>query len=389
VTEAPSVRSKERRIISLSMVKNEQDIIEPFIRHNARFVDCMIVLDNGSVDETRRIAMDCARELGTVVVADCEEFGYEQAERVTRMLHYCQSAFFADFVVFLDADEFLCAENRTALLAQLEAIPPGGIGLMPWQTFVLTPGETGAMAQDPPRSMRRRRAEETPLYRKAVLRLDGACRADLLVESGAHNVVTIGGGALATVPLDDLPLLHFPIRSRRQLVAKGIVGWMAYLARDPAAREQDDGYQKRDVFDRVVSTAAGAAELDVSEISMRYAQNRPNIDWNVDTVYSEPPSNYIRRFSNGASAEPLVLIARSWERSILPQRKVLESDNLSAWDHISADVGPFRFIAERDRPTEVLGIGCGAGAYLALFKRLGAASVLGIDVLRFPAELTV
>ena len=46
------------RIIGLSMVKNEQDIIEPFIRHNAKLLDCMVVVDNASVDETRRIAMD-------------------------------------------------------------------------------------------------------------------------------------------------------------------------------------------------------------------------------------------------------------------------------------------------------------------------------------------
>ena len=45
------------RIISLSMVKNEQDIIEPFIRHHGSLVDAMIILDNGSVDQTRNIAL--------------------------------------------------------------------------------------------------------------------------------------------------------------------------------------------------------------------------------------------------------------------------------------------------------------------------------------------
>jgi hypothetical protein len=81
------------RIISLSMVKNEQDIIEPFIRHNSRYVDFMIIVDNASVDLTRRIAIDCARELKTIIIAGSEEFAYNQAERMTRLLHYCQSAF--------------------------------------------------------------------------------------------------------------------------------------------------------------------------------------------------------------------------------------------------------------------------------------------------------
>ena len=43
------------------------------------------------------------------------------------------------------------------------------------------------------------------------------------------------------------------------------------------------------------------------------------------------------------------------------------------------DVAPFRFIAEKDRPDTVLDIGCGNGAYLALFKRLRAVAVLGVD----------
>jgi hypothetical protein len=131
--DAAVVRSSPR-VVSLSMVKNEQDIIEPFIRHNVRFLDCMIILDNASVDETRRIALDCAREFGNVVIADSEEFSYTQAERMTRLLHYCQSVFFADFVLLLDADEFLGIGDRTAMMTILETIPPNGIGRLPRRT---------------------------------------------------------------------------------------------------------------------------------------------------------------------------------------------------------------------------------------------------------------
>jgi hypothetical protein len=142
-------RPDGRNVLGLSMVKNEQDIIEPFIRHHARLLDALVILDNASLDETRRIAMDCARELGNVAVADSDEFGYAQAERMTRLLHGCQSAFFADFVLFLDADEFLSTPDRPALLRNLDAIPPGGVGHLPWRTFVLKPGEDAAATPDP------------------------------------------------------------------------------------------------------------------------------------------------------------------------------------------------------------------------------------------------
>jgi glycosyltransferase involved in cell wall biosynthesis len=198
------------------MVKNEQDIIEPFIRHNRRFLDAMIIVDNASVDGTRGIAVRCARELGGIIVTDSESFAYTQGEQITRLLHHCQAAFFADFVFFLDADEFISVRDREELGTKLQAIQAGGVGLMPWRTFILDPalGDSAAQALDPPRTIRRRRTLERPLFRKAVLRLDGACRPDLVVWQGLHNVVTKSGDMLPAIDLDDLPLFHFPVRGR-------------------------------------------------------------------------------------------------------------------------------------------------------------------------------
>jgi len=42
--EAVAVSATEPRIIGLAMVKNEQDIIELFIRHNARFLDALVMI---------------------------------------------------------------------------------------------------------------------------------------------------------------------------------------------------------------------------------------------------------------------------------------------------------------------------------------------------------
>lgn len=391
-------RRDGRSILGLSMMKNEQDIIEPFIRHHARLLDALVVLDNASLDETRRIAMDCARELGNVVVADSEEFGYAQAERMTRLLHACQSAYFADFVLFLDADEFLSAPDRGALLGHLGAIPPGGVGHLPWRTFVLKPGETAAATPDPPRSFRWRRSAETPEYRKAALRLDGAYRPDLRVAQGNHDVLAGDAGErLPSVELDGLPLLHFPVRSREQIVAKGVVGWMAYLAMNPRARASGLGFQWRDAFDRVAEGGTAAVESGLGELSLRYAQDRAAIDWDGDVVRDQAPSDYDRRYSSGASADPVAVIARSWERSLVPTAPVLrlerppEAATAAAgatgtsfdaawhWDHLFVDVPPFRFLAEKHRPASVLDVGCGIGAYLALFKRFGAAAVVGLD----------
>ena len=57
------------------------------------------------------------------------------------------------------------------------------------------------------------------------------------------------------------------------------------------------------------------------------------------------------------------------------------------WDNFFLDIAPFRYIAEKYAPSTILDIGCGVGAYLQLFKRLGAKVVFGIDGLPRDATL--
>lgn len=387
------------------MVKNEQDIIEPFIRHNSQYVDFMIIVDNASVDLTRPIALDCARELKTIILADSEEFAYNQAERMTRLLHYCQSAFFADFVLLLDADEFISAPDRHAFERSLRTIPRDGVGIIPWRTFVITPNEMDRQAEDPPSSLHYRRTTELPQYGKAVLRLGGAYRPDLHIGQGNHSVRAASGAAVPTTRLEDIQLMHFPVRSREQLVCKSVVGWMAYLARNPGARRELLGAQWRDAFDRVAATgASGLSDNDLCEMSLHYAQSRSTTDWRKDVVEEKPPSDYARRYSTGKFADPIALIARSWERSLSPPASLLQfnrpsKENVGAevtkipfsaawrWDNFFLDIAPFRYIAEKYAPSTVLEIGCGVGATLQLFKHLGAKAVFGIDGLHDEATL--
>ena len=107
------------------MVKNEQDIIEPFVRHTALFVDDHIILDNASADDTRRILTELMRELDGVVVTTLSAFGYRQSNLMTKLLQACQTAYFADYVIFLDADEFISCTGPGGVRAQPSQLDPG------------------------------------------------------------------------------------------------------------------------------------------------------------------------------------------------------------------------------------------------------------------------
>jgi len=392
------------RIISLSMVKNEQDIIEPFIRHNIAFLDFMIILDNRSNDATRNIISELMRELGNIVLTDLSDFGYWQSERITGLLHFCQTAFFADYVVLLDADEFIDAPDRITFESILGTITPGGIGLVPWRTFVLAPDEGEKAALDPPRSIKWCRAAEIPSYKKAILRLDGLHFHDLRISQGNHSVLSATGRQVPCMDLDGLALAHFPVRSKNQLLVKSVLGWMAYLRKNPNARESSEGYHWRENFD-LFSTDSNVPYTLVCESSIRYAQDRPSVHLPKDIVPSVPPGNYVRKYSTGEFGEPISILAKAWESSLSPPRPVINlrppNDSKTyppsaiptafdpSWhrDNPFVDIPPFRYIFEKYLPGSVLDIGCGVGACLKIFQGLGATEIFGIDAI--PADATI
>ena len=385
-----------QRILALSMVKNEQDIIEPFVRHTALFVDNHVILDNASVDDTRRILTELMRELDGVAVTTLSAFGYRQSDLMTRLLRACQTAYFADYVVFLDADEFISCSDRAEFERSLSAIPPGGYGYMPWRTFVITPFSSGHEQNDPPRSMPWRRAREVE-KNKVILRLDGQYWHDLEIAQGSHRAFSTTGRPIPSIRLQGVSLCHFPIRSAEQFAAKTIVGWMAYLGKDAQAAQKDEGYHWRENF-ALVSKGAGISRETLCDLSMRYDHPPVSYDWSKDVVRDVPAYQYERRYSTGLYADPLALVARSWQASLEAQPPLLTLSRKAAatdasdtskgdtafdaqwhWENPFADIAPFRYLSEKYRPQSVLDVGCGIGAYLKVFQTLGTAKILGVD----------
>ena len=403
VVRQQDARPSAPRIIALSMVKNEQDVIEPFVRHTALFVDDHIILDNASVDDTRRILTELMRELDGVAVTTLSAFGYRQSDLMTKLLHACQTAYFADYVVFLDADEFISCSNRAEFERSLATIPPGGYGYMPWRTFVITPFSSGHEQNDPPRSMPWRRAQEVE-KNKVVLRLDGRHWHDLEIAQGSHRAFSSTGRPIPSSRLPGVSLCHFPIRSAEQFTAKTIVGWMAYLGKDPEAAQKEDGYHWRENF-ALVSKGGGGSRETLCDLSMRYDHPPVSYDWSKDVVRDVPAYKYERRYSTGLYADPLSLVARSWQASLEAQPALLALSRKAAteasdaskgdtafdaqwhWENPFADVAPFRYLSEKYRPQSVLDVGCGIGAYLKVFQRLGSANIFGVDGI--PASATM
>lgn len=400
-------------VVGLSMVKNEEDVIEAFVRHNLQLLDALFVADNGSTDETRDILVKLEQEGLPVVVFDDPIAPYAQSEKMTRFLRGISAAVFPDFIVPLDADEFIRCESRERFLEQLERIPAGGVGHLPWVTYVVTPADLGRESNDPLRLMTHRRREERPRWDKVIVRLDRRYAPSLVLTQGNHDALRSNGAALPSVALEGVSLAHFPVRSAGQLATKAIVGWMACLARDRNARQSNVCLQWRESFDLVLAQGE-IPRSELPERSLLYAQEQRPVDWSRDVLRDPMPFSYARCYGSGRSGRVLATVARSWEKTLAPadsfgehlerlvseKRAALESGGDSrgkvgdtAFDgcwhltHPFVDLPPYRYLAERFRPSSVLYVGCGLGATLLYLQSAGAGRIMGID--GFPGSDTL
>src|SRR5450631_4333571 len=103
------------KLVAVSRVRNEADIIEAFVRHHAVYFGKLIVLDDGSSDGTYEALQSLRAEGLPLVVLQAPAVGYEQSRYMTRLLRIAVDQFGADWIVPLDADEFIEPEAGKTL----------------------------------------------------------------------------------------------------------------------------------------------------------------------------------------------------------------------------------------------------------------------------------
>ena len=220
------------RLVGVAMVRNDADVIEAFVGHNAALLDALIVIDHGSVDGTRDILLALAEEGLPLTIESESELAQRQPEVLTRA---ASDAFAkgADVVFPLDADEFLKVSNRALLDDVLAKLPSGLNAALQWQTYV--PEGARCPPEQPLRGARRRLAVERHGLHKLALTRAFAGDADAVLGPGSHTIRSLRGETnapshLARLRTDVAALAHLPVRSAEQLMRKVTIGWLAHRA---------------------------------------------------------------------------------------------------------------------------------------------------------------
>ena len=309
--------ARKLNLVGISMIRNDADIVEAFVRHCCRLLDHLFVIVHSPEDGTGEILKALHAEgLPMTLVLD-DEPAFLQGERLTWLARQAQAALDPDFIFALDADEFLLPVDRDAIAAALETVPPDVPGVrVRLRTFVPTAGDPA----DEPHPLRRLtyRVRDEGKVTKVVLTRLFAGDALLLLDHGNHGLLRIGAAArhLPLPPLPALSLAHYPVRSAAQVTNKTIVGYLAHIASErPTIEEERLATHWRRCYEDMV--LRGATKGLSEEALMAWFHGRPDVEQDAAAFVCDPtPAVDPLRYMHLAHNDPYATLARFAEHLI-------------------------------------------------------------------------
>ncbi|MFO1056688.1 MAG: glycosyltransferase family 2 protein [Dongiaceae bacterium] len=220
------------RLAAITILRDECDVAEAFVRHHAALLDRLYLIDNRSSDGTAEILRRLAAEGLPIVLGRDAELRYYQGRMTTALIAAAQADGPWDCLLPLDADEFLQLEDRGALEAELARLPPAAAGLLMSDQYAPA-ADDDAAEPDPVLRIRHRAAAvpaQPPHHGKIVVTGRLAALPEMTVGEGNHHLL-LAGRRLPERRLAAARVAHFPVRSAEQLVAKVATARLAWLAR--------------------------------------------------------------------------------------------------------------------------------------------------------------
>lgn len=268
-------------IVGISIVKNEADIIEPMIRHNLRYLDSILVIDNRSSDQTLAILLALRDEFPDRLAVRLDtRMGYPQKQIMNALAVELAMHEDINCLVPLDADELIRADRAMFRQTLLEATGPVH---MPWINYIPTPTDD-PFEKNPIRRMVHRLRTEPRQRFKTTFPIGLVGRAEL--SAGNHRLRRVDQPKkglrkifsrkqkldLTSQVVEGLSIAHYPVRSKEQLFAKVVIGALNMRLRTGGTTRE--GFQWHELAQKIVDQR-GMSDDEFYDAAKHYVSEPP------------------------------------------------------------------------------------------------------------------
>lgn len=265
------------KVAAVSMVKNECDIMELFIKLNSRFIDAFYILDHFSADGTIEIVKGLKALGYPINYTNLSDSIYNQSEITTKEVRRVASLGIYDYIIPLDADEFVEVNSRSLFHEILSnEVTRKGVGHLPWATYCPVNGDYFNTRAPLYHNFRRRNFEPDQYY-KVVIGCEYAISCN--ISMGNHSVKNAWKlGPPFMKYLNSIFLQHVPVRSEAQIIRKAILGSHAFSVKK--GRKKGEGYHWDLIAEMVRKNDYHIDDEQLLELGMSYATKASQINLN-------------------------------------------------------------------------------------------------------------
>ena len=238
------------KIYTYTTVKDEEDIIESFVRYNINIVDGMVISDNCSNDNTLDILYKLKKEgLNIDILEDHNQY-FDQNKKRKELLEYTINKYKPDFIFPIDADEFISSTKDCNPRDIIQNLDKNIIYHYKMVNYVISSNDNKNELFVPLR-MKYQRVEntnETGTY-KSFFPLN-IYNNNFVMLMGAHSAYYNDGSKMKEKTLNDLFLAHYPVRNKKQIMNKVINGRLNNSSLH--SRKEGFGFHQYEILDEII-----------------------------------------------------------------------------------------------------------------------------------------
>ena len=261
------------KIVSISCIKNECDIIEAFVKINSRIIDTFVFIDDSS-DKTTEILRNLIKDGYKIILLD-RQIGedYNQGGLLTAALNFLVTQFNSlefDYILPLDCDEFPNSISLEDFTEELSQIPEGFVGSYVWETYIPTTLDFPNLISNGLIDSFQKRVPEGRIFPKIIISRDLVGK--IVVGTGSHNAIHLNGINVNEYRIDS-KLAHFPVRSAEQIIRKNFSAVDGLMRKKE--RVQGEGFHVYNTMASILKKNICLNLEDIQMIANEYANPNP------------------------------------------------------------------------------------------------------------------